>query len=76
MKRCSALPAIGNADATTAGLQLSHATRIFEVVAACAKCGAQHTYRGTAREIAAAAELWQKGHQRAAHTGESGSVVF
>ena len=74
--RWPALLPIGNADATIAAPRLSHAARIFEVVAACARCGARQTFRGTVPEIAAAAELWQKGHQRAAHTGESGSAVF
>jgi hypothetical protein len=40
---------------------------MFEVVVACAKCGVRQALRGTVPEIAAAAELWQKGHQRGSH---------
>jgi hypothetical protein len=45
------------------------------VVIACPERGARRTLRGTEPEIAAAAEMWQEGHQRAAHAGERGSAA-
>jgi len=51
-------------------LSPSPAAPVFHVVIACPQCGARRTLRGTEPEIGAAAEMWQKGHQRAAHAGE------
>ena len=73
--RWPALLPVGNADATGAAPRLSQGGRRFEVVAACAKCGVRQTFRGTVQEIGDAAEVWQQGHQCAAHTRESGSAA-
>jgi hypothetical protein len=51
-------------------LSPSPAAPVFHVIIACPQCGARRTLRGTEPEIAAAAEMWQKGHHRAAHAGE------
>jgi hypothetical protein len=53
----------------------SHAAPVFHVVIACPECGTQRTLQGTEPEIVTAAEVWQEGHQRAAHTGERGSAA-
>jgi len=53
-------------------LSPSTAAPVFHVVIACPECGTQRTLQGTGPGIAVAAEMWQKGHQRAAHTGERG----
>jgi hypothetical protein len=74
--RWSALLPVDNADATGAAPRVSHGARIFEVVVACAKCGVRQTFSGTVPEIGAAAEVWQQGHQYAAHPGESGSAAL
>jgi hypothetical protein len=51
------------------------AAPVFHVIIACPECGARRTLRGTEPEIAAAAEMWQKGHQRATHAGGRGSAA-
>jgi hypothetical protein len=56
-------------------LSPSHAAPVFDVVIACPGCGTRRTLRGTEPEIAAAAEMWQKGHQRAAHADERGPAA-
>jgi hypothetical protein len=52
------------------GLSPSYAAPVFDVVIACPECGTRRTLGGTEPEIVTAAEMWQKGHQRAAHAGE------
>jgi hypothetical protein len=74
--RWPALLPVDNADATIAAPRVSHAAPRFEVVAACAKCGVRQTFWGTVPEVGAAAEVWQQGHQCAAHPGESGSAAL
>ena len=41
----------------------------LRVVIACPEREARRTLRGTEPEIAAPAEMWQEGHQRAVHAG-------
>jgi hypothetical protein len=38
-----------------------------EAAITCAKCGARQVLRGSKWEIAVAAELWRKQHERAEH---------
>jgi hypothetical protein len=73
--RWPALVPAGNADATVAALQVSHAAPVFEVVAACTDCGVRQTFWGTVPEIGIAAEVWKQAHQCAARLGESGSAA-
>lgn len=69
-------PAFLPADnATVAALRVSHEAPVFEVVVACAECGARQTFRGTVPEIGDAAEAWQQRHQCAARLGERGSAA-
>lgn len=74
--RWPALLPAGNADAAVAAARASQGAPIFEVVAACTACGVRQIFRGTAREIGDAAEMWQQGHSCAARLGESGSATL
>jgi hypothetical protein len=65
-----------NPAATVGAPRVSQGARMFEVVVACAKCGVQQTFRGTAREIGDGAEVWQQGHHCAARLGESDSAAL
>ena len=56
-------------------LPASHAAPVFHVVIACPECGTCRTLQGIQPEIVAAAEVWQEGHQRAAHVSEKGSAA-
>jgi len=56
-------------------LSPSRAAPVFHVVIACPGCGARRALQGTEPEIAAAAEMWQQGHQRVAHAGGRGSAA-
>jgi hypothetical protein len=67
---------VGNADTTLAAAWVSPGRRIFEVMVACGKCGVRQTFWGTVPEIGDAAEVWQRGHQCAVHTGESWSAAL
>jgi hypothetical protein len=53
----------------------SHAAPVIHVVIACPECGRRRTLQGTEPEIVTAAEVWQEGHQRAAHANERGSAA-
>ena len=66
-----ALLTLHNPAATAGAPRVSQGARMFEVVVACAKCGVQQTFRGTAPEIGDAAEVWQQGHRCAAGLDES-----
>jgi hypothetical protein len=68
--RCPALVPDGYADVATAAARASQGARTFEVVVACATCGAQQAFRGTVPEIGDAAEAWQRGHHCATRLGE------
>ena len=74
--RWPALLTLCNPDATVGAPRVCQGARIFEVVAACAKCGVRQTFRGTVQEIGDEAEVWQRGHLCAARLGEAGSAVF
>jgi hypothetical protein len=57
------------------GLPPSDAASVFHVVIGCPQCGTRRTLQGTEPEIVAAAEVWQEGHQRAAHASERGPAA-